>query len=138
MPENPAKFFDEILTILSSNFNRSFLVDEIAVIIFDLPLGKIKNGILIFDVPPTDEQITNLLNALLFLNKNALLVLTNNNREAYITTEGFIKIKTKGFHKEIKEKKFNNRLQRFAWIATPVAAIITLMITIYNFVNCNI
>jgi hypothetical protein len=143
MVSNPAKFLDKILTILSSHFNNFFDVEYLGKVIYKYPKSEIKNGKIVFNMPLTDEHKINIINYLMFLNSEGLVTFDEKKEIAFINTKGFIKIKTESFVQEIRNKKINILLQRFAWVAAILAFIVTASIQVPKIVtlpyalNCN-
>lgn len=136
MHKNPAKYFDEILKVLAKDYDNSFTFEELARKIYPKKYFiSIPNGKFDFNESVNDKLILNLTNALKFLNNEKLVYANFNDKSVCISTSGFIKIKTKGFEKEILDLKINFFLQRFAWIVTPIAALTTLLITIYRYIQ---
>lgn len=131
--KNPALLLDEILRTLCKTYNENIHYELLGKIVYKYPKSGVDNkNMLTFSVPLKKEHDSELLNVLSYL-LNEKLITTDNNLNIGITASGFIKIKTKGFQAEIREKKVNNYLQRVAWIVTPIASIITVIIALYNF-----
>ena len=133
MTENPAKFFDDILKFLSSDYHRIFKLGEIHEHLYpedfdysdDLPDN-------FSELVTENKNSENIKNALMFLNKQGLIAANFNTDEYVINTAGFVKIKTRGFEGEIKREKTNNMLQRATWIVLPIAGFITALCTAIN------
>lgn len=131
MINNPAKFFDDILKFLSSNYNKTVTFKEIHQHLFpddfnytdDDPLEELH-----FD--NSNENI--IRDALNFLYKEGLVAVNLESDLYLINTAGFVKIKTQGFEGEIREKRLNIILQRFTWIVLPLAAIITTIVVVID------
>lgn len=131
MNENPAKYFDTILSFLASDYNRIFSVQEITEYLYpkeweDLKKEKIFSGF------PKQTLNVNIVNALIFLDNEKLVTYDNIVEQVFISTKGFIKIKTKGFEKEIKEAKLNQKLQIINQVMTPIIAVISLLLSLYT------
>jgi len=104
MNEKPQKYFDDILKFLSRDYNRQYAVYEIVDHL--MSQNKIKNH----EKSMIREQTgTDVKNSLLFLSNDALVLYNPNFETVYITSKGFVKIKTEGFQKEIKNKRLNIR-----------------------------
>lgn len=123
MTKNPARFFDEILIFLSTDYNRIFNFNEIHEYLFpdDFKTKKFS------EVDLKDTNAKNIKNALIFLNKQGLVAANRPKNQYFINTAGFLKIKTRGFEGQIKREKRNNILQRITWIVLPLAGLITAL-----------
>lgn len=124
MHENPFQFFDNILRELSKDYNKTFTVNELTDLV--LPIKTFEN------ISEKEDNMSAVLNALMFLNNEGLVALDIEKGLTFINTKGFIKIKTKGFVAEFKEAKRTISIQRFNQIATPIIALLALIISIYN------
>ncbi|WP_291103711.1 MULTISPECIES: hypothetical protein [unclassified Flavobacterium] len=138
MTNNPAKYFDDILTLLSSNYNKTFTFEEVAKHLYPMDFKDMDSGTSPFKDFHKHLLFSDLTNAFMFLNKEGLLSYNLDKELIIINTAGFVKIKTKGFVKEINDVKLNMVLQRIAWIATPILALITVILTCLRITNnCN-
>ena len=126
MSDNPAKFFDEILKLLATDYNRFFSFEEIQENLFpeDFPSDD-GEGLVFEELILDNPNLSNIENALMFLNQQGLVGVNFETKQALINTAGFVKIKTQGFEEEIKEKDTNLKLQRWTWEVLPKAAIAT-------------
>lgn len=132
MTDKPAKYFDDILKILASEYNRVFTYTEVLNQLY-AHKRRGQNAVEKFlDVPIEPEENNNFLNSLAFLNKQGLIFRDELQSTVSIQTEGFIKIKTKGFEKEINDANWNQRFQRINQIATPIIALIALCLGLFN------
>jgi hypothetical protein len=131
--KKPTELLDKILKTLCNNYNKKIHYQYLGKIVYSYPKSGIdKNGKLTFEIPLETEHDSELLNVLSYL-YNEGLITVDKNYNVGITASGFIKIKTKSFQSEIREKRVNNCLQRIAWIVTPLVAIIATIFTIYKF-----
>ena len=131
--KNPAELLDKILNTLCKNYNQPIHYEHLGKIVYDYQKADVdKNGEVTFEIPLKPEHDSVFINTLSYLNSEGLIT-TDKNYNISITASGFIKIKTKSFQSEIREKKVNNYLQRIAWIVTPLAALVTVGITVYKF-----
>lgn len=144
MKNNPAKYFDEILKFLSSDYNRVFTFEEVARKLYPRDFKDMESVKSPFKDDHKKLLFIDLANALMFLNKEGLLYYDLENKTVITSTAGFIKINTEGFSKEIKNKTVNLWLQRGTWVCSIVA----LFISFYslsiknsdestNSANCN-
>lgn len=135
--KNPAVLLDSILITLCKNYNQPVFYEDLGKIVYDYPKAKTdKNGKLTFGIPLKTEHDSELLNTLSYLNNEGFITV-DKNINVGITASGFIKIKTKSFQMEIREKKINNILQRIAWIITPLSSLIALGFALYKFFYCT-
>lgn len=120
MNKNPQEFFDKILELLSSDFNKKWTVDLITSHL----ISEEKPDI--FSEPMIREQTkTDVKNSLLFLSSESLVLYNPYLETVCITTKGFVKIKSEGFQKEIKNKRLNTKLQRVTWISSIIAVVLS-------------
>lgn len=142
MDKNPAKFFDKILSVLSTDYNKSFSIEEIISKVYEKELKQNgKKGIEGFfnDI----HYETNVINALMFLKSQGLVAFDEIEKISFINTSGFVKIKTEGFQNEIRNKNINLWLQRLTWFVAILTFILTLFIQCpkniepTNASNCN-
>ncbi|WP_431137405.1 hypothetical protein [Psychroserpens mesophilus] len=129
MDKNPSKYFDKILTFLSSDYNRTFTINEVVNHIYKKEIknnSKISSGLdgLIADSP----YKSNIINAIMFLNSEGLVAYDKSEETVFINTKGFVKNKTEGFVSEIRNKKANLWLQRLAWLV----AILTFIFFVFS------
>lgn len=122
--ENPAKYLDKILKLLANDFNKTFTIQEIQNKFTPIEIFG-ETGNVIF----SDDLLIDLRNALKYLESQKLITINFDNG-IKITFEGYIKIKTKGFEKEIKEKSINQTLQRLSWVLPIIISTIALIISI--------
>src|SRR5690554_1271426 len=120
MNANPQKFFDAILKLLSSDFNKAWTVRTITDHLMSQEKTDAYSESIIRKQTETDVK-----NSLLFLSNDSLTSYNPCQEIAYITTKGFVKIKTEGFQKEIKNKRLNIRLQRGTWISSIIAVVLS-------------
>lgn len=138
MTDNPAKYFDAILKFLSTDYNRIFTFNEVLNELHKDKRDPNDKAAMIFDVEIEPSENLNFLNALMFLQKQGLVWYSLTETLICIETAGYIKIKTKGFNKEIKEAKKNLRYQRMSQIASPTISLIALIISILSLIIKNV
>jgi len=129
MNENPFKFFDAILEILSDNYNTKYSLEELTIIVHPAT-----NKNLATKIVQQKKNEDDVMNALMFLNSEGLVALDIVNRQTIINTKGLIKIRTKGFEEEFLENKKSRRIQIYNQIATPIIATIALIVGIINLI----
>ena len=135
--KNPAVLLDSILSTLCKNSNELVYYEALGKIVYDYPKAETdKNGRVTFDIPFKPEHDSYFLNTLSYLNNEGFITVDKNTNIG-ITASGFIKIKTKSFQMEIREKKINNILQRTAWIVTPLASLVAIIISLYKVFHCT-
>lgn len=126
MIEKPAKYLDKILEILSEDFNRRYSSQEIQNRITPIEMFG-ENGNVVF----SPDILVDLREALVFLESKNLVQLFNPFEDTVkITFEGYLKLKTNSFSKEISEKYLNQTLQRIAWTIPIFISILALIISI--------
>lgn len=136
MDKNPANFFDKILTFLSSDYNRSFTIDEIVNDVYKEEIvqnSKSSSGLK--GLTADTHYKSNVINAIMFLKSQGLVAYDEQKETAFINTKGFIKIKTEGFVKEIRNKKVNLWLQRGTWVASIIALSLSVYTIFFNSKN---
>lgn len=133
MDRNPAKFFDGILNYLSTDYNKTFTIDEIIAKIYKKNIknnAKSSSGL---DGLLADKYYkSNVINAVMFLHSQDLISYDEKDQTVFINTKGFVKIKTEGFVKEIRNKKVNLWLQRFSWFGAILAVSITVYVQFFK------
>lgn len=128
MDNNPSKFFDNILSFLSSDYNRIFTIEEVKNHIYKKQISNIAKSTTIDNIFSDEYFETNIVNAVMFLNREGLVAYNEKEKQVFINTKGFVKHKTENFTQEIKNKNINLWLQRSAWFC----AVIALLISTYS------
>jgi len=132
MIEKPAKYLDQILSILAKDFDKYLELQAIQnkltpISFFGEPEGQIGN------VHFSEDLLLDLRNALSYLLSQKLIQINPGNyNEFTLTFEGYIKIKTKGFAQEIREKSLNQSLQRLSWTLPIIISLIALFVAIFK------
>lgn len=124
MTEKPTTYLDKILSYLSTDFNKSFTVQEIQNYLTPMNIFG-DNGPVTFG----QDSLLDLHNALYYLREQQLVV-WNNSDDIKITYKGLIKIKTNSFEREIMDTEINKWLQRAAWILPIIISITALFISL--------
>lgn len=122
MNNNPAKYLDKILKVLAENFGSSLTIQELENRINPMEIPGMK--MTAHFSPYLLRETTHALEYLQKLN----LISKDLGGAISITFEGYIKIKTKGFAQEIREKSFNQMLQRIAWIVPILISFAALLV----------
>ena len=131
MINKPDKYLDKILEILSEDFNRRYSVQEIQNKITEIQIFG-KNGNVIF----SPDLLADLREALTFLESRKMVKLfIPFEDDVKLTFEGYLKLKTNSFSKEVSEKYLNLILQRIAWTIPILISILALIISINNSKN---
>lgn len=133
MIDKPAKYIDRILEILSEDYNHTYTIQEIQNKITPIQIFG-EDGNVVF----SPDLLIDLRQALGFLETKKLVQLFYPFEDAAkITFEGYLKLKTNSFSKEISEKKLNQTLQRIAWTIPIIISIFALIISVSNSQNKN-
>jgi hypothetical protein len=127
MIEKPAKYLDKILKILSEDFNKYHTVQQIKNKLEPVSIFG-QTGDVIF----SEDLLLDLRKALHYLNSQNLIERDLHNGSFKLSFEGYIKIKTNSFSKEIKTKSINQTLQRLAWIVSIIISSLALLISIFK------
>lgn len=131
MTNNPAKYFDQILYFLSTDYNRMFTFDDVLNELYKSNLkGKSKLD-RFFGAEIKPEENNDFLNAIMFLYKEGLIWYDITTTSICIQTAGFIKIKTSGFEKDIKNAKYTMWFSWFNNVFTPLIALVALILSLY-------
>jgi hypothetical protein len=125
MIEKPAKYLDKILNSLAINFGTSLTIQQLQNIMTPVSFFG-TTGNVVF----SQDLMIDLHHALDYLSNQNLIHINNITGEVSLTFEGYIKIKTKGFSKEIREKSLNQTLQRIAWIIPIFISTFALIISL--------
>lgn len=121
MNNKPAKYLDNILKILAKDFGKSLSIQEIQNQLTPVKMfGKKGNVQFSLDLLADSQQ------AIEYLRKLSLVLITIGDGKVMLTYEGFMKIKTNSFSKEIRDKSANQILQRLAWILPIVISSLAL------------
>lgn len=121
MNNKPVKYLDNILKILAKDFGKSLSIQEIQNKLTPIEIfGKTGNVQFSLDLL-TDSQ-----HAIEYLRKLGLVFITPSDGKVMLTYEGFMKIKTNSFSKEVRDKSANQFLQRLAWIAPIIISLVAL------------
>lgn len=127
MNKKPEKYLDKILNILAENFGQNFTVTELMNIINSKKNNREKVDMYL------PEQLIEIRTALTFLaSENLIRYKTENNGEVTLLYEGYLKIRTNSFSKEISDKSINKTLQRLAWIVPIIISFAALLVSIYK------
>ena len=121
MNNKPAKYLDNILKILAKDFGKSLSIQEIQNQLTPVKIfGEKGNVQFSLDLLADSQQ------AIEYLRKLNLVFINNDDGKVMLTYEGFMKIKTNSFSKEIRDKSANQILQRLAWILPIVISSLAL------------
>ena len=123
--KNPAKYLDKILEVLAENFGTPMTTQEIQNIITPVNIFGIPGNVTFGSSLLIDIQ-----HAFIYLEKLDLISINPSDHKINLTFEGYIKIKTSGFAKEIRDKSVNKTLQRIAWIVPIMISILALFISL--------
>ena len=121
MNDKPAKYLDKILKILAKDFGKSLSIQEIQNELTPLEIFG-KTGNVQFSV----DLLADSQHAIGYLRKLDLVFITSGDGRVMLTYEGFMKIKTNSFSKEVRDKSANQFLQRLAWIAPIIISLAAL------------
>lgn len=121
----PAHYLDSILKLLASDFNKKFNIVDIQVKLNPIRIFKGDTSET-YQTYHSPEELSPLNHALNYLCEEGLIHKIG--YEYSISFKGYIKIKTKGFAKELLEKSTNTVLQRSAWIIPIIISSISLFI----------
>ena len=140
MDNNPAKFFDNILKFLSSDYNRIFTIEEVVLEVYKKQIVENNNNnnnsnIGLDGIFADKYYESNVLNAVMFLNSQGFVAYNEINKTVLINTKGFVKIKTEGFAKEIQNKEVNLWLQRSTWFCSIIALGLSVYTIFFNSKN---
>lgn len=131
MNQNPAKYFDKILRFLATDYNRVFTFNDILEELYKNKLRGADKIQKFLGTPIEHSENSDFLNAIRFLAEEGLIRYDVSQFTISIQTAGFIKIKTKGFEKEIRDTKYSMRLSWFNNLVTPIIAFVSLIISSY-------
>ena len=121
MNNNPAKYLDQILKIVSKQFGKQFSLQEIQNDLTPMEIFGEK-GTVIFSA----DLLVDSQHAIDYLERQNLVIYDNINGKVSLTFEGYMKIRTKGFAADVSEKKINLWLQRIAWTIPLIISAIAL------------
>ncbi|WP_409417122.1 hypothetical protein [Flavobacterium sp. PS2] len=125
MIEKPAKYLDKILNILAEDFGKSFSTQDIQNKITPIDLFGMSGNIKF-----SPDLLIDLQFAIEYLVKQNFVFINQSDGKIFISFEGYMKIKTKSFNKEINEKSINQTLQRIAWLIPIFISILALIISL--------
>ena len=137
MDKNPAKFFDSILKLLCSEYNKSFTIDEIVKVVYKKELLNISKS---KDLDSNFDDIhfkSNVTNAVMFLKQDGLVTYNSESKIVFINTKGFLSHRTETFTQQIDNKKFNLYLQRISWFCSFLALLVSLWVAFIKDTNSN-
>ncbi|UGS22916.1 hypothetical protein [Flavobacterium channae] len=121
MNSKPAQYLDKILEILAKDFGKSFSIQEIQNELTPIELFGKKGNVLFSSDLLVDSQ-----HAIEYLRKLDLVIISPGDGKVTLSYEGFMKIKTNSFSKEVRDKSANQFLQRLAWILPIIISLIAL------------
>lgn len=121
MNNKPAKYLDDILKILAKDFGKSLSIQEIQNQLTPIKIFG-KKG----DVQFSLDLLADSQHAIEYLKKLGLVFIIIADGRIILTYEGFMKIKTNSFSKEVRDKSANQFLQRLAWIAPIIISSLAL------------
>ncbi|MDL2144504.1 hypothetical protein QQY79_18400 [Flavobacterium tructae] len=127
MNENPFGFFDLILTVLAENYYSTYSLEELTIAVH-----QATNKDLALKIIEQKKNEDDVMNALIFLNKEELVAIDSIYNRTIINTKGLIKIRTGGFESEYLQVKRSKQIQSFNQIATPIIATLALVVGIIN------
>jgi hypothetical protein len=125
MNNNPAKYLDKILKILSKRFGTEISIQEIQNELTPITIFGEKGNVTFSIYLLVDSQ-----HAIDYLLRQNMVVINPASGKIFITYEGYMKIKTKGFAEEVHEKRINLLLQRIAWTIPLIISSIALWVSL--------
>ncbi|WP_316633490.1 hypothetical protein [uncultured Flavobacterium sp.] len=121
MNNKPAKYLDNILKILAKDFGKSLSIQEIQNQLTPIKMFGQKG-----DVQFSPDLLVDLQHAIAYLVKLDLIIIIIGDGRIILTYEGFMKIKSNSFSKEVRDKSANQFLQRLAWILPIIISSLAL------------
>jgi hypothetical protein len=125
MNNKPAKYLDNILKILAKDFGKSLSTQEIQNQLTPIKMFGQKG-----DVQFSPDLLVDLQHAIAYLIKLELIIIIIGDGRIMLTYEGFMKIKTNSFSKEVRDKSANQLLQRLAWILPIIISSLALWVSL--------
>lgn len=128
MIEKPNKYLDDILKFLSQEFGRLYTIQQIQNHLTPIEMFGEKG-----DVNFSRDLLIDLRTAITFLNSKGYIEYDNLDDAAKLTFEGYYKLKTNSFTKELRDKSINQTLQRIAWIIPIGISLVALYFSIKSY-----
>ena len=137
MHKKPAKFFDSILKLLCSEYNKSFTIDEIVKVVYKKELLTISKSNKLDSLFDDVSFKSNVINAVMFLKQDGLIAYNSESEIVFINTKGFLSHKTETFTRQINNKTINLFLQRISWVCAVFALFVSLWVAFIKDTNSN-
>ncbi len=127
MIEKPAAYLDSIMKVLSEDFNKLYTLQQIQNKIQEVSFfGDAR------DIIFAEDDLSDLKKALKYLGNSNLVEYVPSDGTAKLTYEGYIKIKTNSFSKEISRESIHYLFQRLGWIVTTFIALLALAVALFK------